>query len=265
MALSVRPATPEDHALFVPFFLSFEMPDPIPEQAWWDKFCQNACFLEEDGKALGYGLAYKLEDSGYVMHCAVDASARNRGVGRAVMKTLAKRLRALGCTRWTLNVKVGNEPAIALYRRLGMDVDFTVAVLRIPWSVAEGLPVGSSTGEAFDGSEDRHIEDVFGLEHGRVSRPRELGRVMRRARRGEETTGVIGFDPPFPGAPLFRARSMEDAAALFRSIRETAKPEHDYFRVVVEADEALAERLISAGATRIMSLLHMVGPLPEDD
>jgi GNAT superfamily N-acetyltransferase len=265
MALSVRPAKPEDHALFVPFFLSFEMPDPIPEQAWWDKFCQHACFVEEGGRALGYGLAYKLEESGYVMHCAVDASARNRGVGRAVMKTLAKTLRAEGCTRWSLNVKVGNEPAIALYRRLGMESDFTVAVLRIPWSVAEGLSPGSSVGEHYDGSEDRDLEVLFGLEHGRVSRPRELGRVMRRARRGGETTGVIGFDPAFPGAPLFRARSLEDAAALFRSIRETAKPEHDYFRVVVEADEALAERLISAGATRIMSLLHMVGALPADD
>ncbi|MGZ5967942.1 MAG: GNAT family N-acetyltransferase, partial [Polyangiales bacterium] len=264
MALSVRPATPEDHALFVPFFLSFEMPDPIPDLAWWTKFCQHACFLEENGKALGYGLAYKLEESGYVMHCAVDASARNRGVGRAVMLTLAKRLRDLGCAQWTLNVKVGNEPAIALYQHLGMHVDFPVAALRIPWAAVDAMPKATRVAESFEGSEDRGIEDQFDLEHGRVSRPRELGRVIMRVRKGDRTTGVIGFDPSFPGAPLFRAQTFEDARALFDGIRPTAKPEHDYFRIIVEANEPLADRLVEAGATRVMSLLHMVGPIPRE-
>jgi GNAT superfamily N-acetyltransferase len=265
MALAVRDATPEDHALFVPFFLSFEMPDPIPDVPWWTKNCCHARFIEEDGKAVGYGLAYKLAESGYVMHCAVAADARNRGVGRKIMTTLGKILRDAGCTEWTLNVKVGNEPAIALYRRMGMHVDFTVAALRLQWSMVENVPAGDATAEPFDGGLDRSIEDLLGLEHGRISRPRELGRVVLRARRGGETTGVIGFDPAFPGAPLFRARSLADARALFEGIRPHKRDEHDSFRAIVEANEPLAEELVSVGAERLLSLLHMTGPIPLED
>jgi len=126
---TTRQATPEDHPLFVSFFLTFEMPDPTPDLAWWTRFCQNACFIEQDGAAVGYGLAYKLDAGGYVMHCATAESARRRGVGRAVMEALAERLRDEGCTRWSLNVKEENAAAIALYRRFGLEVAFKVAAL----------------------------------------------------------------------------------------------------------------------------------------
>jgi|HubBroStandDraft_2_1064218.scaffolds.fasta_scaffold252432_1 hypothetical protein len=48
MAFTVRAATPEDH------------------------------FLEENGKAVGYGLAYKVGDGGYVRHRAGAAVAPDR-------------------------------------------------------------------------------------------------------------------------------------------------------------------------------------------
>jgi len=164
MTLVVRQAMPEDHALFVPFFLSFEMPDPVPDLEWWTRYSRNACFVEEDGRAVGYGLAYKLAESGYVMHCAVDASARNRGVGRAVMLALAGRLREQGCTLWGLNVKDDNAPALALYRRLGMEVAHGTAILSVPWSSVDAMPPGAGTVESFDRGEDRRVEDSLAIE-----------------------------------------------------------------------------------------------------
>ncbi len=260
MTLAVRQATPEDFAAFVPFFLSFEMPDPVPELSWWRKYSKNACFLEEDGAAVGYGLAYRLDDVGYVMHCAVAPSARNRGVGGAVMAALAERLREAGCTRWMLNVKEENAPALALYRRLGLAVDHRVAALSMPWSCASAIR-GAGVAETFERDEDQQVEDCLRLDRGRISLQREFDdRILLRVREGADVVGVIGFAPRFPGAALFRARSIAYARTLFDGVRRHAT--HDYFRLIVEADDALAEALIGVGATRVMSLLHMTGPIP---
>jgi GNAT superfamily N-acetyltransferase len=264
MTLVVRAATPEDHALFARFFLSFDMPDPIPDLAWWTRFSKNACFLEEDGKAVGYGLAFKVGDDGYVMHCAVDSSARNRGVGGAVMSALGKRLRDEGCSRWNLNVKEGNAPALALYRRFGMEVEFAVSALSLPWRCVDALPSSLGVVESFESREDREVEDCLGLDRGRVSLQRDFeDRILLRVRDGAGVAGVIGFAPRFPGAALFRARSSGHARTLFDGVRSHAT--HDYFRLAVEADAALAEELIGVGATRLMSLVHMVGPIPRVD
>jgi GNAT superfamily N-acetyltransferase len=260
MTLTVRPATPEDHALFVTFFRSFNMQDQTPDLGSWTRDCENACFLEENGKVVGYGLAYKVGDGGYVRHCAVDSSARNRGVGRAVMETLARRLRDQGCTRWMLNVMEGNEPALALYRRLGLNFEFKVAALSVSWGSVDGLPPAVGIAEGFERDEDPEVEDRLRVDRGRVSLQRELNRILLRVRDGADVVGVIGFDPQFPGAHLFRARSAGHARTLFDAIRPDAL--HDYFRLAVEGDDTLAEELIRAGATRVMSLLHMGGAIP---
>jgi GNAT superfamily N-acetyltransferase len=261
MALVLRPATPDDHALFARFFLAFDLPDPIPDLAWWTRQCRHACFAEEDGKAVGYGLACKMEGRAYVMHCAVEASARGRGVGRAVMEALAKRLLDEGCTEWTLNVMEGNEPAIALYRGLGMVVAHKAVSLSIPWSCVDAMPRGTGVAEAFEPAEDRAVEDRFGIDAGRISLQRTFeGRTLLRLRRGRDVVGVISFDPAFPGTPLLRAPSLGDACTLFDAVRAHAR--HDYFRLLIEADDALADSLMTAGATLVRSLLHMVGTIP---
>jgi len=77
---------------------------------------------------------------------------------------------------------------------------------------------------------------------------------------GPQVVGVVAFDPGFPGAFLFRARSAAHARALFEGIRPRAR--HSYFRRAVEGDDELAEELIRGGASRTVSLLHMVGAIP---
>jgi GNAT superfamily N-acetyltransferase len=264
VALRVRLATPDDYELLVRFFRYFAMPDPDPTREWWQRFHVNARFLEdESGRVVGYGLGYKLEETGYVMHVSVEPDARNRGVGRAVMDAMANKLRDDGCKRWTLNVREDNAPALALYRRVGMEVDFAVAAMRIEWSKVTALPESRSVVESFAEADDRALEDLFHFERGRLRRQRELGdRVLLRAREGDQVVGITGFDPAFPGAPLFRARDASVMRALLDGMRAHARPEFDYVRFVLEGDEELARATEQAGGERVMSLLHMAGPLP---
>jgi len=261
---STRTASPADHAAFVRFFHTFDIPDEVPDLAWWERWCSHACFVEENGVSLGYGLAYELGSLGIVMHCAVDPSARRRGVGRAVMEALAMRLRDKQCTRWMLNVKERNAPAIALYRGLGLQVDHRLVSLSLSWDAVNALPQGTAACEAFDQAEDAAIEDAFAIDRGRLQLHRGLGdRVLLRAREGGTTRGVISFEPAFPGAGLFRARSSADAQALLESVRPAAR--HDHLRVVIENDDALSRALTAVGATPVSEMLRMSGPIPSPD
>ncbi len=86
---------------------------------------------------------------------------------------------------------------------------------------------------------------------------------MLRAREGGTTLGVIAFDPAFPGASVFRARSAADARALLESVRSTAR--HEHLRVMIENDEALARALTVVGAMPVSEMLRMSGPIGSPD
>ena len=75
--------------------------------------------LDEGGTVLGYvGSQTAFEDAD-VLNLAVADSARRRGLGAALMLELEKRLIQKGAERATLEVRVSNAPAIALYEKLG--------------------------------------------------------------------------------------------------------------------------------------------------
>lgn len=52
---------------------------------------------------------------------AVAASARGRGVGRALIETMADYARRRNCCKLTLEVLTGNAKALALYERVGFE------------------------------------------------------------------------------------------------------------------------------------------------
>jgi len=58
----------------------------------------------------------------YVQMVAVSPDFRGRGLGRQLMGRAADLAREQGCGRLALDVSGDNEPAIALYRSLGLDV-----------------------------------------------------------------------------------------------------------------------------------------------
>ncbi len=85
--------------------------------------CQNplACYqvLEDDGSPVGFAGIWCVVDEAQVMDVAVLPSYGGQGWGKALMKSLLSAARDVGCITMTLEVKVGNTKAMALYRSLG--------------------------------------------------------------------------------------------------------------------------------------------------
>ena len=77
-----------------------------------------ALAAEEDGEVVGYLICSRLYEDWHVMNVAVAAHRRRRGIARALLTALFERVgdpRA----RFTLEVRVSNAGARALYESLG--------------------------------------------------------------------------------------------------------------------------------------------------
>ena len=73
----------------------------------------------ENGEFLGFAGAHLILDEGHVTNVAVKKSARNRGIGRALVGKLMQVASNLGVSYMTLEVRASNAPAIALYKSFG--------------------------------------------------------------------------------------------------------------------------------------------------
>lgn len=73
------------------------------------------------GTVAGYAGLHHVLDEGYVDDVAVFEAFRRKGVGRTLMQALEDRARALGLSFLSLEVRVSNAPAIALYASLGYE------------------------------------------------------------------------------------------------------------------------------------------------
>jgi tRNA threonylcarbamoyl adenosine modification protein YeaZ len=73
-----------------------------------------------NGRLVGAALAARIGDAWHVMNVLVDPIARQRGIATRLVELLLDRTGALGAGEgWTLEVKDGNDAAIALYERFG--------------------------------------------------------------------------------------------------------------------------------------------------
>ena len=82
---------------------------------------ENAVFFvcSCKGEVLGYaGFLYAL-DEGYIANVAVHPSYRRQGIGDALIKCLLKKAFSMKLSFLTLEVRVGNAPAISLYKKHG--------------------------------------------------------------------------------------------------------------------------------------------------
>jgi len=70
-------------------------------------------------EVLGYSLSWHVTDEIYLLHVAVAAHARRRGIGRALMNDLLTYAHENGKIRISLEVRKSNFVAIALYESLG--------------------------------------------------------------------------------------------------------------------------------------------------
>ena len=62
-------------------------------------------------------------DEAEICNVAVRADARKRGVGKALLNRLIEYGKSDKRTRFLLDVRVGNEAAISLYKKLGFKED----------------------------------------------------------------------------------------------------------------------------------------------
>ena len=67
---------------------------------------------------------------GWLNYLAVDPAERRSGLGRALVEHLAAALTARGCPKISLQMRAGNEAAVAFYRQLGFTVDDVVSMGR---------------------------------------------------------------------------------------------------------------------------------------
>jgi ribosomal protein S18 acetylase RimI-like enzyme/diadenosine tetraphosphate (Ap4A) HIT family hydrolase len=65
---------------------------------------------------------------GWMNYLAVDAAARGRGFGRALVADAERRLRALGCPKLNVQVRGDNVAALGFYERLGFVRDDAVSL-----------------------------------------------------------------------------------------------------------------------------------------
>jgi [ribosomal protein S18]-alanine N-acetyltransferase len=76
-------------------------------------------FALETGALVGYLVISRYVDAWHVMNVAVDPTERRRGVATSLLERLFELTTGRGRRGYTLEVRVSNTEAIALYERLG--------------------------------------------------------------------------------------------------------------------------------------------------
>ncbi len=76
----------------------------------------------EAAPPVGYACFRRTAGEAELLRVAVAPAARRRGLAAALVAAGLDRLRAEGAAACFLEVAAGNEPAIALYRRLGFEI-----------------------------------------------------------------------------------------------------------------------------------------------
>ena len=84
----------------------------------------------QDGRVVASAMAGYDGHRGYVWYLAVAPEARGRGFGRQLVHEVERRLLAAGCPKLNLNVRTGNEPALAFWHAMGYAQDDVVALGR---------------------------------------------------------------------------------------------------------------------------------------
>ncbi len=265
-----RPATAADYAHFARLMPELATGDTVPaEQVFARDLAPRTILLEDGGKVIGYAYFETFGALGYVRHIVVAPEARGRGAGRALMAEVATRLRAAGCTRWCLNVKPDNRPALKLYTGVGLGRAYESQALRLAWDNLPALPLCERPLEAHvvEPGEDSALEAAFGLPAGSLSSWRGASDFVILALRDAGAPylarlGVCRFSPSFPGAAPFRVSSPELARPLLAGMRRYALPAHTEVQLLVEDDPALTRALLAAGAYVRLEIVHMEGALP---
>ena len=127
IALILREVTPADEEAVIALWDRCELSRP-----WNDprkdiqrkRAVQPDLFLvaEIEGEIVGTVMAGYEGHRGWLNYVGVDPAYQRRGIGRALLHEAESRLRALGCPKINLQVRMDNPEAVAFYQTLGYDV-----------------------------------------------------------------------------------------------------------------------------------------------
>ena len=92
------------------------------ELAKSSSICLGAFDIDgEDGTLCGYLIVSRYVDAWHVMNVAVDVNRRGRGIATMLLERLFELTEGDARRGYTLEVRVSNATAIALYERLGFE------------------------------------------------------------------------------------------------------------------------------------------------
>jgi ribosomal protein S18 acetylase RimI-like enzyme len=263
----VRPATRDDYASFVRLFPELRVPDPKLTLAQFEeRMLSSTLVLDGPGgpraPAAGYAYWQAYGATAHVVHVVVAPAARGAGAGRALMAAVRERAAASGCTRWYLNVKQDNAPAIRLYERCGMAIELESWAMTTAWPALARLE-GEAPGDAASPvapEDDAAVAASLELDAGRIAVLRARpGVVLRGLREGGAWVAFASFDPAFPGIHPVRVARAGLARPLLEALRPHAT--RDTVHVTVEGDRALRDALLAVGATVTFPFYRMAASL----
>ncbi len=96
--------------------------DPWSEKVYRETFpLQGVEYVVacEDNNIVGAAGVRNIVGTGEITNVMVKSGYRGNGIGRRMLEELLERGRKLGASEFTLEVRIGNEPAIRLYESLG--------------------------------------------------------------------------------------------------------------------------------------------------
>jgi ribosomal protein S18 acetylase RimI-like enzyme len=260
---TIRNARPEDYTAYVRLFAELGVPDPVPSAARFAETIASqmrvAYRAEAEDDVVGYVTWRPYGAVAHVIQIAVDPGVRGQRVGERLLEHVRGEAKAAGCTRWYLNVKRDNAPALRLYDRVGLRLELESFAMKVAWANVRKL---DAVHRLATPDEDAAIASAFRLPAERVAMFRSRGNFKLVTLRDEADAllGFAAFDPSFPGAATFSTVRPELGAALLAAMRAYADPAIDFVRVTVEGDRALADTVLALGAELTFELLRLSSP-----
>ena len=131
--MKIRPYRNEDQAQVVQLWqacgLTVPHNDPVKD-IQRKLSVQRELFLvgEIQGRIIASVMAGYEGHRGWLNYLAVTPSKRRSGHGRQIVQAAERRLRALGCPKVNLQVRVSNQEALNFYREIGYAEDAVVSL-----------------------------------------------------------------------------------------------------------------------------------------
>lgn len=121
--ITVQPMSPahvdDVHAIEERSFLTPWSKESIKEDLWNPRAIYFVAVDEEAGRIAGYAGMWHVINEGHINNIAVDEPYRRRGVASLLMDAFIEAARKKEMIGLTLEVRLGNRPAMGLYHKYG--------------------------------------------------------------------------------------------------------------------------------------------------